>query len=561
MSKEIRGYFGQFGAIEFLQFHQSPQYGFVQFKLEESAEAVLSQASHCVSNLVLTVEAAYDYHQPAFRSGNLMLPPQQNSLLHILVALNDDCLREVFLRLKLFDLSHAAQVCVRFNQLAMEVFSIKFKHLKLDFKSLEITNVLREIDVKILLSNFGSLIQSLHVDGHAIGIPMFQKVLQRLIGKFCSNLKELELTNFGVREVLHDQLNPIFAQLERLTLKSCDFEVDMKDMLSNCNELKVLIFQKCKMNNWECIKQQFQQLDDIRLIANKYLDDDCLDRFITLNPTLTKFSIDDYNVDVSLFRSIGHNLPTLIELDVIDYMDSDEFQEVIRELGQLRSLKVLKMNFLSNQILPLMTALAANNVPITHLKLHNGETDDEAIDKISQLKRITILKLDDVKGLTDEQLIKLANQLPKLQQLQLGESTEMITTIALKKIISHAKELSVLKLLMKYRHTIDIDDFKAMVKSIQNRPERSNLMIELTTDGTNVNVPGAILLENRDLVYINEHVDISDDSDDFDDYDDGDFDNSYDSSDFSDYSIFYDYCNNEYGEYDENEYHNDYPFY
>lgn len=551
-SKEIRGYFGQFGAIEFVQFHQSQQYGFVQFKLEESAVAVLSQASHCVSNHVLTVKAAYDYYQPAFRSGNLMLPPQQNTLLHILVALNDDCLREVFLRLKLFDLSHAAQVCVRFNQLAMEAFSIKFKHLKLDSKSLGITNLLRPIDVKILLSNFGSVLQSLNVDGNVIGIPIFLKVLQRMIGESCSNLKELELTNFDVQEVLYDQLYPILAKLERLTLKSCYFEVDMKHMLSNCNELKVLIFQKCKMNNWECIKQQFQQLDDIRLIANKYIDDDCLDRFIILNPTLTKFSIDDYNVGASLFRSIGHNLSTLIELDVIDYMDSVEFRDVIRELGQLRSLKVLKLNFLSNQILPLMTALAANNVPITHLKLHNGETDDEAVDNISQLKRITILELDDVKGLTDEHLIKLANQLPKLQELHFGESTDMITTIALKKIISHAKELLVLKLLIKYRHTIDIDDFKAMIKSIQDRPERSSLMIELTTDGTNVNVPDAILIENRDLVNINEHVEFSDDSDNFDEYFDTDFDDSYEISDFGEDDFF----DNEY-----DEYHDDYPFY
>lgn len=122
-----------------MQFHvgEGVHYGFVQFKKSEHAEAVLSKETHCISTWPLTVGAADDCHQPGFKSENWMLPPQQDSSLHILTALDDDCIREILLRLDIIELTKAADVCVRFNQLAKRVFDVKYKHLKIDGETFE----------------------------------------------------------------------------------------------------------------------------------------------------------------------------------------------------------------------------------------------------------------------------------------------------------------------------------------------------------------------------------------------------------------------------------------
>lgn len=105
-------------------------------------------------------------------------------------------------------------------------------------------------------------------------------------------------------------------------------------------------------------------------------------------------------------------------------------------------------------------------------------------------------------------MIKLVKELPQLQELHLGQ---MIDTNSLKEIISLANNLSVLKLSEKYTDTIDKDDFNIILKSVQNRSERINLLIELISNGTEINIPSEILTENREFIYIKEQIEKSDD--------------------------------------------------
>lgn len=64
-----------------------------------------------------------------------------------------------------------------------------------------------------------------------------------------------------------------------------------------------------------------------------------------------------------------------------------------------------------------------------------------------------------------------------------------------------------------------------MLKSVQNRPEKAKLLIDITSGSKQVDVPGMVLNENRDRLYIDEHYE-DDDYYDYEDY--------FDPDDYSD---------------------------
>lgn len=91
---------------------------------------------------------------------SLSLPPDQDATNDILI-LNDDCLRNVLERLNLLELSSAAEVCVRFNRLAKDIFRSKYNNFTDDIVDF---CRLRLFDIEIVLRNFGSLIESLQIN-------------------------------------------------------------------------------------------------------------------------------------------------------------------------------------------------------------------------------------------------------------------------------------------------------------------------------------------------------------------------------------------------------------
>ncbi|XP_055306588.1 uncharacterized protein LOC129570888 [Sitodiplosis mosellana] len=511
VTKGIRKYFERFGEVDFVQFHldQNFEHGFVQFKDTECAKAVLSEETHCVSNCRLTMNAADNIHQPNFKAENLELPPQQDSLSHIFIALNDDCLREIFLRLKALDLSRAAEVCVRFKQLSTEAFAAMFKHLKFNSETVEFHHRRFHHDFGALFTNFGPLINSLHVDGNCMVIWRLDHLkaeFLHIIGQCGTlNLQELELTNFTIES---DYLDSIFPKLEKLTLNSCNFDEKMTELLATARELKILKFYRCQIpfnrhQYWQCIAQEYEKLQEIYLIENGF-NDAYLKNCMILNPMLTRLSIKEPFIDISEISYLaGLHLPDLLVLE-IDCMNSTQhsiYQDYIWMLDQL----------------------ATNNVSIQELRLRGGKLNIEAIDHILQLNQITILELVDIKDLTDAHVIELAKKLPQLQEL----IVDYIVPATLKKIVSLTNKLSIIKIMDKYNHKINEDDYNAMLKSIQKRPEQINLLIEITSDGNNVNVSSETLTENHHFIDIKEHIDDADVS-------------SEDSYDIHNYSVNYD---------------------
>ncbi|XP_031637407.1 uncharacterized protein LOC116349903 [Contarinia nasturtii] len=543
ITRRIKPYFEQFGEVENVRFHSKDdfKYGFVQFKMAECASAVLAQNWHYIANRKVKVKAGDLWHQPDFLqvpSNPLLVAPDQNSTSHILNSLNDDCLREIFRYFNLMDLSSTARVCVRFNQQAKEAFGKKYKDLNLTMNFSPIPyNRIKNHEAENILKNFGQAIRSLRID--SMVIESAQSFL-RMVSNYCSKLKDLEISGFALKGNLK-KIRSLFSQLEKLQLIQCECNHGFNSVLTTSTELKVLQFEDCDFGEGTFIEQKFPKLEEVSFNRNYNFEQSSLRNFIKQNSTLKKLKI-TFNGAIDTKESIkliGQNLPNLLELE-LDDLDDDNWSESIQTLGQLRALKVLKVDFNMESITSLVKTLAVSKVPIEHLKLVNGDIDNEAIECICKIKQIKVLEFIEMVGeLTDDNLFLLAKELTNLEEFHLSEPvTDQITTIGLKKMLPHAKSLSLLSLEFVDGITIDVDDYKAMIKIIQSRRNKVNLLIKITGSGGKVNIPEKIVNENREILYIDETIEDPTD-DDYTYSDDeswlSDWSNEYSDDDFFDH--------------------------
>lgn len=280
----------------------------------------------------------------------------------------------------------------------------------------------------------------------------------------------------------------------------------MLDLLNDCQQLQTLELNDCETESADFINQKLLMLEEITF---KCMFDDFFDgirSFLTSNPTLKKLKVINCGSKfMNLFSQNQPNLTNLTQLEISgdNFKDEGDFQRAIVFLGQLKSLQVLNINFDLSSITPLITSLATNKAPITHLMLSFGNFDDNTVvDSLSQLKKIKKLDMANIENLTDEHLVDLAKELPELDELHLSSITHSFGSIAIRKMVNHAKKLSFLRLESSHCIEIDVDDYKAMLKSVQSRPEKVKLMIQIIADGYKVNVAEEMMNANSEWLHI-----------------------------------------------------------
>lgn len=431
-------------------------------------------------------------HQSEFELGatdHLLVATESNSTSLILTTLNDDCLREIFEYLEFSDLLNCADVCIRFNYIAKGIFSIKYK-------ALVITNDSVLFDkpkaVKALQRNFGELIHSVSVKADVQSLDLIT-----LVG-FSGRLKSL---------------CPLFTKTKILELRGCGMKDDVSSVLRVCEELNILHLDHCDLSNG--IKQTFSKLQEAHFISILGIDEAELCSFFTLNPKLKKLSIlrnGDINPTKTLL-SISKNLRNLVELDFQEVTRAlHEFAKSVVHLDRLKCLKVLKLDFKTLPVAPLMKGLAANRAPIEHLTIKRGEMDIDAIKAISQMKYMQFLELSGVQALTDEHLIRLAKELHRLKEIHLEDLSDVPTTSGLLGILSYAKNVSVLHLKSVGNFTINADDLENILKIVKSRPKRIKLLIQLMHNGEKgrkFDVPEEILFKNNNYLTIDEKIEVT----------------------------------------------------
>lgn len=489
MINETEAYFEQFGELNYTEIYQenNAYYGLIEFKTVETAQRVLSIGKHSINGYKVEIKVAEPWHQPD----------------HILNVLDNDCLRAILSNLNQLDLTNAANVCDRFNQQAKAEFSTnKLKKLNISQCSYE--------EAKKVLKTFGSLTQSIDINS----FHRFEIEILLMITKSCkvSVLKEIKITDFQFANKLRNDIKveSALTKLERLSLNFCCLKKSAMDFLAVCIELKVLHINNCFF--YEDIHlPKFRKLDELRLDGGIGINNNHLNDFIALHPTLTKVSLLQHgfsNICASkTLRTIVQNLPHLVELELnLHTFNRAEFAETLSCLGSLASLKMLKLN-LNSQSAAHLNVLTAKAIPIENMRLIKGKIDTETIKIISKMKKLKVLEFCNIDGLNDENLIELAKGLgSQLEKLQMEESTAAnLTSIGLKKMLAYTTKLSFLAL-KSTTIVIDMDDYKSILRTLQKRPEEIGLFLILSGIGDQIEVSENILMKNRDTLRIDEKI-------------------------------------------------------
>lgn len=512
------------------------RYGFVQFKRAADVHAVLIKARHRIGRCVITVKAANPWNQPDYKeilANPLLVPPAQDAASNILNALNDQCFYEIFKRLNLPDLVNVAEVCVHFNEQAKKTF-VTSKYKRLVFTGSEFDdkpNMMRKV-----MRHFGANIQSLCIESK----PRADDYLLQALLDFCTTdeLKELRLELFHIQEE-SPNLGPLFARLEKLEMVHCTMRIKLNQSMADCLLMRSLRFESCNMDDDdECIGRAFVDLDEAHFSHTNF-NAEIVGHFIVSNPTITKLSIVQTVDEMRALQVIGQHLPNLRELEIVESNYKSNFEEDVLAIAPLTSLNVLKLHFNWVKAAPLLSALVTNKVALEHLAMDNVWLDNSAAESICQMTQMKVLHVNNGRDLTKEHLLDMVKALPELHELRLLNAVAIDVT-ALKNIVNNAGKLKSMKLRSCGDFTIDIDDYNQMLYTVQSRPNKMNLLIEIESDGNMVKVANEILLEHRQEFYIDEqemerdHEIISNDSYDLDD-DDSWFSNEMDfDDDFND---------------------------
>lgn len=495
---EINGYFERFGAIESIEVYtkNNHQFASIEFKSADAAKMVLSHSIHHISKCAFTVSSAIE---------------QDSALLN---TLNDDCFRKIFQYLNVMALSNAADVCIRFNQLATKAFIANYRQnlveidLKNDWSNSKYFRKLDEIEA--IFRNFGALIRFLQIKNKCWNNgsrKMFGTILMNVASQHItsSSLKELNLIGVKFNEQMTN-FRPMFRNLEILSLTECNIKNNADNFLAACRKLKVLRINRCKLNKWY-LDHKFPKLQELHFIACDKLEHFHLNKLIRSNHTLKKLKLEfDEVYSVDFFNLLYRNLPNLIELDIerrhyYGYDSRNNQQIMAQSLGRLTSLKVLKLNYktmASLMIASLMNELVKNHVPIEHLELFEVCINNDAINGISQLKHLKFVKLVNIYDLVDDDIIALAKELPQLKELYLD--CFYITFNGIENVVAHANKLTWLVFYPGSGSQMTKKGYQKMLQSVQNRPEKLKLTIK--TKSRAVNVPDDVLLANQDWLRI-----------------------------------------------------------
>lgn len=188
-------------------------------------------------------------------------PPAQDSPEHILNALNDDCLCEIFQKIDDFtDFNPIASVCVRFNKIAKLVFPPKIRSRWVYFYNWIIGEFIHDDIIKLthhigeiekFLCNFGSSIVSLKYTPYYMEeLPHGPNSVLKMVDKYCTNLRCLNIEITNEQDEILNEIRSICSKLTVLHI-----HVPVQDIISFCPNLEELV-----VHNW---RSEFQMPDTL----------------------------------------------------------------------------------------------------------------------------------------------------------------------------------------------------------------------------------------------------------------------------------------------------------
>lgn len=435
-----------------------------------------------------------------------------------MLALNDDCLLEVFQYLDLLELSAVADVCERFRQSAQDSFA-RSKKDKLDFYH----DIYRPRDTfkKILLKtsrvlrNFGHFIAKLNVNGNLsiLQLPEDQRKLFELFVRYyqevnaddCSSLKEMDLSHFDLRIDFVHAMGPL--RLRKLALRSSQIGGTFLSILPLWfGELQELRLDGVDVERFEFLHRSFPKLVTFALNWNSDLNIDDIGKMLQHNPQLKQIELGYLPQLENILPSIVEYVPEIETLDLCWYGTDTINRETIKDFAQLRAMRTLKLQVensgdrssripLREYIVQVIDAIAEANIPLKHLWWYSPcfELDaNQFVYAIMKLKQLETLDLELCGDFTPSHLIEICRDCSELATFR-SNGVFVPTPENIMEIVRYSPKLRLLQMntypvyIERDDCSIDIDMYKELLKIVKNRSSETHLEIRL---------PGFYNLEN-----------------------------------------------------------------
>lgn len=431
-------------------------------KCEVKSYEEFKRKSKLVSDTVLQLDCAI---------GALLHPPKQDSCKHILNVLNDDCLREIFTKLHLSTLMSVANVCIRFDRVAKEAFSSKYKSKKIRIGDLTWDRKPTKSQVTNFFSKFGSSISSVSLvhrspSRYSVNINEDTHLDLRIISKYCNGLKELEFSAYHTPE---STLKEIFLKLKTLFERLRTLRVyfiksrSFFEIISACSNLEVL---------------------------DVYFDlhvESLIPSYSTL-PKLVEATFNCYACNDLVCEAIHKFLEVNSKLKVLRITSAD----FVSNSGYLSELKEFDFKVNHLELQSIVATLSSPNIQIENLKVSLDSDFYTELTYIPTFGNITEFRMRNQMPTFDE-MWYLLEHMPNLETFHISYKfhTKNETLMTIKSILQHASH-SLSKLVFEGWHlfiksdkrphlSFPIDDveYYEILKSVEDRTSGIKLTIQL----------------------------------------------------------------------------------
>lgn len=334
------------------------------------------------------------------------------------IALNNDCIWEIFRYVDIETLCTMANVSKQFRAISEQIFQNRYKAKVID--TLSYRNGISTF--RRILCKFGPLILSLNVR-HG---DYENAVNADEIAKYCQNLQFLRL---GYEKIDCAATEPLFTNLKGLMIDSCQFTGNVSQLFANCARLEYLFFFRCDLKtNQNVLVHHFPNLNILRLDGKEF-SHATFAAFLAKNPKLRCFCVDMLPNDECI-TSIVDSTPNL---EVLEFQGAwimsepkNHTKDGLLKLARLTKLRKLVLNTAYNaytdSVTPLLDAFANAKICMEHLTLKGFKINAQTIQILAKLRAIKTLKLDFIENITESDLMPLANELPSLKKLDITTS-------------------------------------------------------------------------------------------------------------------------------------------
>lgn len=238
--------------------------------------------------------------------------------------MDDDCLREIFRSISLVNFCSVANVCKRFNAIAMEIFPLKIKQKTFNLDELIVNDDVTLLRLECFLTMFGTSIHAAHLnldDLHFEYTPNAVNLALKMINNYCKNLRSLSIwIGNDENEINWMEIYSILPMLKylKIDIDHSVYAVDsLTDFISSCCLLETLIID-ARWGNFTLILPEitFPKLVKFKLSNYEHPE---LDKFLKHNTQLEKIKCFSFGLNMLNIRTLSmQRVGRTVEDDVLD---------------------------------------------------------------------------------------------------------------------------------------------------------------------------------------------------------------------------------------------------